>query len=71
MKKAASKHLKKYVTDIMEEAPGKAYRALRKMGARPGNCNDSGTFTLTNHQDSNLTSKQSVDKMAEYFAAIS
>ena len=33
MKKAASDHLNKYVTDMMGEAPGKAYRALKKMGA--------------------------------------
>jgi hypothetical protein len=71
MKKAASDHLTQYVTDMMGEAPGKAYRALRKMGARPGDCEGSGSFTLTNHQDDNLTPKQSVDKMAEYFSAIS
>ena len=75
MKKAASDQLTisqtKYVTDMMGEAPCMAYRALRKMGARPGDCKDSGSFTLTNHQDDNLTPKQSVDKMAEYFSAIS
>ena len=41
------------------------------MGARPGDCEDSGTFTLTNHQDNNFTAKQSANKMVEYFSAIS
>jgi hypothetical protein len=71
MKRAAEDHLQKYVRDMKEEAPGKAYRAMRKMGARPGDCDDDGAFTLTSHVESNLSPQQSVDKMADYFSEIS
>lgn len=36
--KAASHYLNGCIVDMMEEAPGKAYRAIKKLGARPGDC---------------------------------
>ena len=70
-KKAAADHLQKFVRDMKEQAPGKAYRAMRRMGSRPGDCDDEGSFTLTEHINSNLTPQQSVEKIAQYFSAIS
>ena len=37
-KKAAQDQLSKHVYDMMNEHPGKAYSALKRMGARPGDC---------------------------------
>ena len=37
-KKAAQDQLSKPVYDMMNEHPGKAYSALKRMGARPGDC---------------------------------
>ena len=71
MTKAASDHLNKYVRDLKEQAPGKAYQAMRRMAARPGDWDDFGSFTLTSHLDNNLSPKQCVDKMANYFSSIS
>ena len=51
--------------------PGKAYGILKSMGARPGDCTDSQTFTLPTHQTEGLTDKQSAERIADYFAAIS
>ena len=51
--------------------PGKAYATLKKMGAQPGDCEDEGSFTLSEHIDMNLSIKESVEKIAQHFAAIS
>ena len=69
--KAASQYINGVVEDMMQEAPGKAYRAMKKLGARPGDCDQEAGFTLTSHVDDNLTPKQSVERMADYFSAIS
>ena len=56
---------------MMDEAPGKAYRAIKKLGARRGDCDTETGFTLTSHVEQNLSPKQSVERLAEYFSAIS
>ena len=55
----------------MSEAPGKAYRAMKKLGARPGDCDLETGFSLTTHIEQNLTPKESVERLADYFSAIS
>ena len=35
-----------YLNGCVTEAPGKAYRAIKKMGARPGDCGEEAGFTL-------------------------
>ena len=69
--KAAQSHLQKNVTMLMEAEPGKAYSTLKKMGARPGDNLDDETFSLVEHLDANLTSKESVEKIASHFASVS
>ena len=55
----------------MEDDPGRAYRSLKKLAARPGDCSDEGSFTLSSHVDENLTSIESTERIAEHFAKIS
>ena len=55
----------------MLEAPGKAYRAIKKLGVRPGDCGEEAGFTLASHVEQNLSPQQSVERMADYFSAIS
>ena len=43
-KKAAAGFLKKCVSDMKTEKPGKAATTLKRMGAMPGDCEE-GTFT--------------------------
>ena len=45
-KKLAQNQLEKNVEDMMNQHPGKAYRALKKMGARPGDCENNGEFQV-------------------------
>ena len=52
--------------------PGKAYSILKRLGAQPGDClDDSNTFTLTNHDDRNLTDEESAEVIASHFSSIS
>ena len=56
---------------MMEEHPGKAYRAMKKMGARPGDCENAGEFTIASHQNENLDIEQSSLRILKYFSQIS
>ena len=51
--------------------PGKAFQTLKRMGTQAGDCDDDGSFTLLNHADLNLTTEESVEHIANYFAKIS
>ena len=57
--------------ELMEARPGQAYSILKRMGAQPGDCIDSNTFTLPGHEDENLTEEQSAERIADFFAQIS
>ena len=41
------------------------------MGAPPGENDDEGAFRLQNHQDKNLSTEESLEKIADFFAQIS
>ena len=71
VKSAAKMHLKRSVSDLMQAAPGKAWDTLKKMGAQLGECGGQGGFTLTEHLEENLTTEQSLERIATYFSALS
>ena len=71
LEKAAADHLEKNVRTLKESDPGRAYSTLKKMGAQPGDMLDDGAFSLLNHLEDNLTSKESVEKIAKHFSQIS
>ena len=70
-KAAAKRYMRNKIDGLKLAKPGKAYGILKSMGARPGDCTDSQTFTLPTHQTEGLTDKQSAERIADYFAAIS
>ena len=70
-KKAAEQFLEKNVRELKESDPGRAYATLKKMGSQPGDELDDGTFSLLDHLESNLTAKESVERIAEHFSLIS
>ena len=70
-KRAAQKYMRKNIDALKDAKPGKAFGILKSMGAQPGDCMGDATFTLPSHQTDGLTDKQSAEKIAEYFAAIS
>ena len=68
---AAEKFVEKNVRELKESDPGKAYATLKRMGAQPGDDLDDGSFSLLEHLESNLTAKESVERIAEHFSQIS
>ena len=70
-KAAAQKYLSKNTAALKDTNPGQAYRILKRLGAQPGDCTDSNTFTLPSHSDRNLTNQESAECIANYFSAIS
>ena len=58
--------------DALGEAkPGQAFNLLKRLGTRPGDCSNNGSFSLPNHESESLSDQESAEKMAEYFASIS
>ena len=70
-KKAAREFLEKNIKSLKEADPSKYYSTLKRMGAQPGDCSDVGSFTLLNHMESNLTSEECTENIAQHFAKIS
>ena len=67
--KAAQSYLRKNIDSLKQTNPGQAYRILKKMGAQPGECGESGTFTLPTHE--HLFLEDSAELIAEHFSKIS
>ena len=70
-KAEAKKYLKKNVDALRDAKTGQAYNVLNKLGAQPGDCIDSNTFVLPNHESEGLSEEQSAERIAEYFSEIS
>ena len=68
---AAKRYLEKNVSELKVSNPGKAYKILKRMGAHPSDCDNEGSFTLQNHIDENLSTEQSIERIANFFAEIS
>ena len=67
----AEKYMHKNIDELKETDPGHAYRILKRMGAQPGDCSETSTFTLPNHETEGLTAEQSAERMTNHFAKIS
>ena len=70
-KSEAEKYLNKNLDALRNTKPGQAYSILKKMGAQPGDCIDSNTFSLPNHESENLTNEQSAEHIAQHFSQVS
>ena len=64
----AQKYLAKNVHELRESNPGQAYITLKRLGAQPGDCLDTFTFTLPEHESRNVTAQESAEEIASYFA---
>ena len=56
---------------MRDSKPGQAYSVLKKLGAQPGDCIDSNSFTLPTHENESLSAAESAERIAQHFAAIS
>ena len=64
-KKAGHKFLRKNIDRLKETNPSQAYNILKKMGAQPGDIDESNTFTLPGHED--LSPLEAADKNCRIF----
>ena len=64
-----SEFIKKNITDIKSSNPSKAYSLLKRLGARPGDCDETNEFVIPSH--TNLTSDECAERIANHFSQIS
>ena len=67
----AERYLNKNLDALKNTKPGQAYGILKKMGTQPGDCIDSNTFSLPNHESENLTEQQSAERITQHFSEVS
>ena len=67
--RAMSDYMAKNITDIKSSNPSKAYTMLKRLGARPGDCDEMNGFSLPSH--TNLSPLQSAEVIADHFSQIS
>ena len=67
--KAMSDYMNKNISDIKNSNPSKAYALLKRLGARPGVCDEMNNFSLPSH--ANLSPLQSAERIADHFSQIS
>jgi hypothetical protein len=70
-KREAGKYLNKNLDELKSTKHGQAYSILHRIGAQPGDCNDSNTFSLPSPEADSLTEEQSAECIATHFAEIS
>ena len=68
-KKAMLEFIQKNITDIKSSNPSKAYSLLKRLGARPGDCDETNEFVIPSH--TNLTSDECAEQIANHFSLIS
>ena len=67
----AEKYLNRNLENIKQSKPGQIFSVLKRLGAQPGECPDSNTFSLPEHENLCLSPDQSAERIAEHFASIS
>ena len=70
-KDAAAKYSEKNVADLLNADPGKAYATIKRIGAKPGDDLDDASFDVLEHLERKLSSKESVELIADHFSKIS
>ena len=70
-KLAGKQFLQKNVDNIMAAKPGHAYKALKRMGAQPGDDAEDGGFELPEYVSQGLSAAEWADRLAQAFADIS
>ena len=71
LKHEAIKYKEKIESDVREGKRNSAYKAVRKLGNRPGEPWNRAVITLPAYKEQNLTHLQAANKLATYFSAIS
>ena len=70
-REAAEKYLNKHMDELRVAKPGQAFSVLKRLGAQPGDCTDSNTFSLPVHESESLAPQECAERIAQHFATIS
>ena len=70
-KAEALKYMQNNIDSLKHSNPGRAFSTLKRLGAQPGDCTDSNTFSLPSHLSDNLTVAESAERIADHFSDIS
>ena len=70
LKEEAARYVERNVTDIKNTNPRKAASILKKLGAAPGECQESD-FTLLRHIEEGYSVEQQRQEILQYFASVS
>ena len=62
--------MKKNVTEMKSSKPGRAAAVLKRLAANPVDVDEGNSFTLTSHSEENLTDKEQLERISNYFASI-
>ena len=61
--------IQKNISDIKSSNPSKAYSLLKRLEARPGECDEVNEFLIPSHI--NLSAEECAEKIANHFSSIS
>ena len=67
--KAMNEFIQKNITEIRSTNPSKAYNLLKRLGARPSDCDEMNAFLIPSH--ANLSPEECAEAIATHFSAIS
>ena len=70
LKEEASRYVERNVSDIKHTSPRKAASILKKLGAAPGECQES-YFTLFRHLEEGYSVETQRQEILQYFASVS
>ena len=65
------KYVSKIETEVSEGKRGSSYKAIRKLGKRPGESWDRPELTLPAYVEAGLSPLQSAERLADFFSAVS
>ena len=70
-KNASEQYIKKCVSDLKFEQPGKAAATLKRLGARHRDCEEGASFTLLIHIKQNLSVDEQIESFSKNFISVS
>ena len=71
MERAVAKYKEKIIDDVKNGTKTSTYKALRRLGVRPGDDSSSDVFKLPDHISKHLSAEESANLIADHFSAIS
>lgn len=56
---------------MKKENHGKAFATLKRLSAKPGDCQELGSFTLESHVRENIRTEEQIEINSDFFVSVS